>query len=342
MDAVVEKQRAEALIPRFELERILNQDQAGRRISLLGKIDGQPALLSVERAPFSLDEGWLSSLPRRFAKVQNLGVNDVYSWTLAVFTGQDELQQDTSRDEKQEAAQDDKDDFFADVKLNLIFPCTPAHVAKYSKQAVRLVVESPQTYHDAVRPYMQRKRQHGQLNWVYNIIDGKTEVEDVIYRTPRGQSGDEGFLLAPDLNWDRSTLEALHLLALVERRDMWSLRDIKKKHIAWLEHMRSKLVAATVATYPSIQPDQLKLYVHYQPTYYHFHIHIVHVALEAGATQATGKAVGLDSIIETLRVMAGNDETGMDTLTMSYTLGEASELWTHVFAPLKATLQSRQ
>lgn len=195
--------------------------------------------------------------------------------------------------------------------------------------------ETPAVYRDHVRPYMQKQREEGRLNWVYNIIEGKKEVEDVITRTPFGEDPEEGYLLAPDLNWDRKTLDALHLLAIVERRDIWSLRDLRKKHIPWLRHMRSKIVAATIRTYPTIEADQLKLYVHYQPTYYHFHIHIVHVALEAGATQATGKAVGLESIIEQLEVMEGDEEAGMDKVSLSYTLGEASELWTEIFEPLK-------
>ncbi len=70
-----------------------------------------------------------------------------------------------------------------------------------------------------------------------------------------------------------------------------------------------------------------------QPTYYHFHIHIVHVALEAGATQAVGKAFGLDNIIAQLEVMA--DGLGMADMSLTYHVGEASELWTQVFRPLK-------
>jgi len=170
---------------------------------------------------------------------------------------------------------------------------------------------------------------------VWNIIEEKTEVEDVIYRTPKGRDGDEGFLLLPDLNWDRKTMEGLHLLGLVERRDIWSLRDLKKKHIHWLRDMRAKVVKATVETYPELEEDQLKLYVHYQPTYYHFHVHIVHVALEAGATQAVGKAIGLESIIEQLESMAGDQDAGMNSVTLHYTVGEASELWTEIFEPLK-------
>lgn len=184
---------------------------------------------------------------------------------------------------------------------------------------------------------MKAEREAGRLNWVFNIIEGRKEQEDVIYRTPYGDDPEEGFLLLPDLNWDRKTIDALHLLGLVERRDIWSLRDLRRKHIPWLRHMRSKFLEATTRVYQTVEEDQLKLYVHYQPTYYHFHIHIVHVQLEAGATQATGKAVGLESIIEQLEVMQGDDEAGMDAVSLGYTLGEASELWTEIFEPLKKT-----
>ena len=204
-----------------------------------------------------------------------------------------------------------------------------------------MVTETPSIYAEQIRPYMLAKREQGRLNWVWNIIDGKTEVEDVIFRTPRGQNGDEGFLLLPDLNWDRKTMEGLHLLGLVERMDIWSLRDLKKKHIPWLRHMREKFIEATTSTYSELERDQLKLYVHYQPTYYHFHIHIVHVALEAGATQATGKAIGLESIIALLEAMEGDGESGMDGIELHYTVGEASELWMDIFEPLKNDRASR-
>lgn len=222
-----------------------------------------------------------------------------------------------------------------DLKINLIYPCTSKHIKKYNKQGVRAVVETAQIYKDHVRPYMQQQREDGRLNWVWNIIAGKTEVEDVIFRTPKGRDGDEGFLLLPDLNWDRKTMESLHLLGLVERMDIWSLRDLRKKHVRWLRDMKSKLLDSTIKTYPQLEEDMLKLYVHYQPTYYHFHIHIVHVALEAGATQAVGKAVGLDSIIAHLESMAGDDEAGMDAVPLTYTVGEASEIWTEIFEPIK-------
>ncbi|CAM1511366.1 Fc.00g088790.m01.CDS01 [Cosmosporella sp. VM-42] len=235
------KAKAEALVPKFKLERILNQDQAGRRTSLYGQIDSQPALLILERAPFPSTPAHISDIPSTLARLQNLGANDIYSWFMARSGGETP-----------------ETDFVADLKINLIYPCTETHIKKYSKQGVRFVIETPEIYKEKIRPYMLSKREQGRLNWVFNIIEGRKEVEDVIYRTKLGEAGDEGFLLLPDLNWDRKTLDALHLLALVERRDIWSLRDLKKKHIPWLKHMKAKLLAATCETYPSIEPDQLK------------------------------------------------------------------------------------
>ncbi|KAM3069464.1 hypothetical protein ACMFMG_005569 [Clarireedia jacksonii] len=317
-----EKAASLSHIKNFKFDRLLNQDQAGRRSTLCGHIDSKPCILILERAPFPSSEPYLSSLPETLVSVQNLGANDIYFWYLAN-NGASASAEPT------------------DLKINLIYPSTEQHIRKYSKQGVRMVTETPQIYAEKIRPYMQGKRDGGRLNWVYNIIDGKTEVEDVIFRTPRGRDGDEGFLLLPDLNWDRKTMEGMHLLGLVERRDIWSLRDLKKKHISWLRDMRKKLLGATVQSYKGLDEDQLKLYVHYQPTYYHFHVHIVHVALEAGATQATGKAIGLESIIEQLELMDGGEEAGMDRTTLHYTVGEASELWTDVFEPIKSGTASQ-
>ncbi|RDW69381.1 hypothetical protein BP6252_08401 [Coleophoma cylindrospora] len=315
----------ESLVPSFKLDRVLNQDQAGRRAVLYGQINSQPAILILERAPFPTSSTYLSCVPTHLQTVKNLGANDVYFWYLAC----SRLQSSDTPEE------------YADLKINLIYPCSEQHLKKYSKQGVRMVEETAEIYAQKIRPYMLQKREQGRLNWVWNIIEGKTEVEDVIYRTPKGRDGDEGFLLLPDLNWDRKTIEGLHLLGLVERKDIWSLRDLKKKHLRWLKDMRAKFIEATVKTYPELEADQLKLYVHYQPTYYHFHIHIVHVALEAGATQATGKAIGLESIIAQLESMAGDNEAGMDAISLHYTVGEASELWTEIFEPLKRDGASR-
>jgi m7GpppX diphosphatase len=201
--------------------------------------------LTAERAAFATESlEVIQAFHAAITRVKNLGDNDIYRWYLASSNGSTQ-----STDSQQ------------DLKLNLIWPCTAKHIKKYSDQQLRMVTETPEIYRQHVRPFMQAKREEGHLNWVFNILEGRTEQEDVIMRDA-GHGPEDAFLMLPDLNWDRKTLNSLHLLALVHRRDIWSLRDLQKKHIPWLKYLRKRVLEATVKMYPDLEEDQLKLYVH--------------------------------------------------------------------------------
>ena len=221
---------------------------------MIGLIDSRPALLTFERAAFPSTFETIKPFHSSLTNVTNLGANDIYAWYLASIRP--------------------SEDAAPDLKLNLIYPCTEAHIKKYSPQQVRVVNETPEIYSQHVRPYMQSKREEGRLNWVFNIIEGRTEQEDVIVRHSTNPGyDDEGFLLLPDMNWDRKTISSLRLLGLVERRDIWSLRDLKKSHVGWLERIREKILEAVVGLYPNIERDMLKLYMHCTPLVLFTRIH---------------------------------------------------------------------
>ncbi|GMG15907.1 unnamed protein product [Aspergillus oryzae var. brunneus] len=238
----------EALISKFEIGRLLRQG-----LNLLYYQNWpftQTAIVNTsvtekaERAAFATESlEVLKAFHSAITRVNNLGDNDIYRWYLA------------------SSGVDSEGHQSADLKLNLIWPCTEQHIKKYSDQVLRMVTETPEIYRDYIRPYMSAKREEGRLNWVFNILEGRTEQEDVILRD-QGHGPEDGFLMLPDLNWDRKTMGSLHLLALVQRRDIWSLRDLKKKHIPWLKYLRQRLLEGTANMYPDLDQDQLKLYVH--------------------------------------------------------------------------------
>lgn len=58
--------------------------------------------------------------------------------------------------------------------------------------------------------------------------------------------------------------------------------------------------------------------------------------LEAGNTQSVGKAFGLENIISQLETLQGGEDAGMADVSLTYYLGEASELWGSVFEKLKS------
>lgn len=57
-------------------------------------------------------------------------------------------------------------------------------------------------------------------------------------------------------------MASLYCLAVVHRRDVASVRDLKKKDIPWLKEMKKKLLAGTIAAYPHAEADKLRIYVH--------------------------------------------------------------------------------
>jgi m7GpppX diphosphatase len=318
LGAIEDKMSANSLITRFKFVKLHNQDQGGRRIILQGTISGLPALLIAERGNFDTDPAYLSSFSRLVTHVKNLGNNDVYNWYLANSMPENGIDEPTP----------------PDLKIDLFYPCDEKHLRKYAFQQYRSVTETPEMYKKYIRPYMEKSREGGRLDWIFNIIDGKAEQENVLYRSQESNE-DDNFLLLPDLHWDRKTTTDLHLLAIVTRRDIWSLRDLKKKHLSWLRHLRSTVASTITSLYPDVDQDLLKFYVHYQPTYYHFHLHVVHTQVDPGTTQAVGKARDFDELISQLENMAGDEGAGLADVTMRCTVGEATELWTDVFLPLK-------
>lgn len=46
-----------------------------------------------------------------------------------------------------------------------------------------------------------------------------------------------------------------------------------------------------------IQSGQIRAYIHYHPSYYHLHVHFMHLSVDAGAGMAAGKAHLLDDVI---------------------------------------------
>ncbi|KAI5291947.1 hypothetical protein KEM55_008213, partial [Ascosphaera atra] len=71
-----------------------------------------------------------------------------------------------------------------------------------------------------------------------------------------------------------------------------------------------------------------------QPTYYHMHIHITNVNVEPTRGQAIGKAITMEDIISRLESLPGDE--GMAGVSMTYWVGEFSDLWNEVYEPTKA------
>ena len=85
------------------------------------------------------------------------------------------------------------------------------------------------------------------LQWVYNILDKKSEVERILFEDPDMKTG---FILIPDIKWDGKELADLYVVALVEDRSLHSIRSLTAEHIPLLENIQKKgLVSIVTAGY---------------------------------------------------------------------------------------------
>lgn len=75
------------------------------------------------------------------------------------------------------------------------------------------------------------------FQWVYNILDGKSETERVIFED---KDPEVGFTLIPDLKWNAKQIVDLYCLALVRPRGIKSLRDLTQKHLPLLKNVLDK------------------------------------------------------------------------------------------------------
>ncbi|XP_016319971.1 m7GpppX diphosphatase-like [Sinocyclocheilus anshuiensis] len=99
--------------------------------------------------------------------------------------------------------------------------------------------------------------------------------------------------------WDQKQLQDLYLIAIVHRRDVKSLRDLTSEHLPLLTNIRSKGEDAIQRQY-GIPPRKLCMYLHYQPSYYHLHVHFTSLEFDAPGCRVE-RAHLLSDVIQNLQ-----------------------------------------
>lgn len=77
-----------------------------------------------------------------------------------------------------------------------------------------------------------------------------------------------------DIKWDGKTIENLYVLAIVHRHGIKSVRDLTADDLPMLKNVKQKSLEAIRSKY-GLEADQVKCYFHYQPSFYHLHVHFI-------------------------------------------------------------------
>jgi m7GpppX diphosphatase len=128
---------------------------------------------------------------------------------------------------------------YCGIKCDVIHPATAKHIAKFQEPDLRILRETPAIYRDVTRPYIEADERGERIKWVHNILDKKKEADRILFEDPDSVNG---FIMVPDMKWDQSTLSDLYCLAIVNRRDIISLRCLTTEHLPLLNNLLEKVL----------------------------------------------------------------------------------------------------
>ncbi|KAK6756511.1 hypothetical protein RB195_014742 [Necator americanus] len=182
------------------------------------------------------------------------------------------------------------------VKSQLVYPADDKVIAKYRQEEKFVIRETAEDYLTITVEYIEKYQMN--LQWVYNVLSKRKEAERIIYEDPDPHNG---FILAPDIKWDGIALENLYVLAMIHRRGVRSIRDLTADDLPMLENLRTQSLTAIREKY-GVRPDQIRAYFHYQPSFFHLHVHFVSLKYDAPATTVIS-AVLLDDVINNIQLI---------------------------------------
>ncbi|KAI9250042.1 HIT-like domain-containing protein [Sporodiniella umbellata] len=275
----------QAILQAFRFERVLLNDARTKIIYVLGQVEEEACILSFEKTRFEPET--MALYTQRLRGLEQEVENNIYRWALGL----------VDRDE---------------LRLKVIYPATALHIAKYEAQPRILLNERAQDYQSVTLPYLQSIPAE-RTQWVQNILHGQAEADRVIFR-------DADLVLLPDMKWDGS-VESLYWVALFHQ-PLPSLRSLHaSSHLALLQHVRT-VCYRLLSERHGLTPEQVRLFFHYPPSYYHLHLHVTALSFADAPGIQVGQAHLLDTVIANLELCPDYYQK----VTLPFSLGQRHPL----------------
>ncbi|KAL2734063.1 m7GpppX diphosphatase [Vespula squamosa] len=265
---------AEINLSTFEMKRILQNNNTRKQIYIEGTFKGSesPAILSLEKTTFPTDELFLKEgFFNEDTTIQKVFSNHIYAnyrcFPIREYNG---------------------------LNVLLIHPATPKHIEKFKKKELHIVNETYELYEKITLPHITS--QQFSLEWIDNILTHKAEQDKIVYEDTNKETG---FVMVPDLKWDGKP-QTLKLLALPFQK-VRCMRELNASHLPLLRNIRDAGTACISEKY-NIPASQLRIYLHYQPSYYYLHVHFSYLMFETPGIHVD-RAHLLSTVINNLELM---------------------------------------
>lgn len=117
-----------------------------------------------------------------------------------------------------------------------------------------------------------------------------------------------------------SDLQSIYYLAIVNQRGLHSLRSLTSEHIPMLEGMYNAC-RQMISLSLNIPISQICAFVHYPPTFYHLHVHFVHVS---NAPLSMSRCIYIPEIIRNMKLRSDYyQQATLDIVVIESELGKS-------------------
>lgn len=110
-------------------------------------------------------------------------------------------------------------------------------------------------------------------------------------------------------------------------RNLRSLRDLRVRHLGLLRNIVDRGCKAIQDAF-NVGRSELRIYLHYLPSYYHCHVHFSHVQEEPSHGFMLGRAHDIEQIMSSLEIR----DDYYAAATLSCVVGEGNELYAKLAA----------
>ena len=138
-------------------------------------------------------------------------------------------------------------------------------ISKMRKSQKKIVKETYQEYLKIIE-----RRETDKDKWIYNIIDGISEQESIIYK-------DDKCIVIPSYMWNSKDVDKLQIICLPIDKTLRTIRSLEFKDIPLLKHMKKVTCKIIKEKYGGVE-CYIKKFFHYEPSTYHLHIHFINIA----------------------------------------------------------------
>ncbi|KAH3819118.1 m7GpppX diphosphatase-like [Dreissena polymorpha] len=275
----------------FNINKVIAENPRCKTATIHGQIAGEDAVVLLEKTAF--DASHLGNYLSELTTLNNTLKNDIYG-TYDAFPPLIENA----------------------IRATVIHPATEKHIKKYTDQPCYVVHETPELYTNITLPLIISKQ--FSIQWVYNILGKKKEADRIVFEDP---DPEQGFVLLPDMKWDCKDTRSLYLVAIVHKHEVKSLRDLTADSLPLLNNILHKGLDAIKERF-GVPSSQVHVYLHYQPSYYHLHVHFAHVQCEAPGMGAD-RAHMLIDVIDNIQIASNFYQRK----TLTFTVREEDDLY---------------